>query len=160
MVGCSRPPLFSFAVEYTFMIISCRWVRRHMSAHTCSVSSIKYKLASCWAGEKNILLLLKSYGSALLQSAPSTSHMVHDPFLLDELGGQPGQSTLRLGLALEVHLHGHLSRLLDDILLASSVRNLSLRSLGIEELQDELVPMKRQPLILGRFCASATKEAP
>lgn len=81
--------------------------------------------------------------------------MVHDPFLLDELGGQPGQSTLRLGLALEVHLHGHLSRLLDDILLASSVRNLSLRSLGIEELQDELVPCEEttpdsRPIL--RFC--------
>lgn len=74
LVGCSRPPLFSFAVEHTFVIISCRWVQRHMSAHTCSVSSIKYKLASCWAGKKRRDYFLKAM--ALLSSKAHRRHLI------------------------------------------------------------------------------------
>jgi len=57
---------------------------------------------------------------------------------LEKLGGEAqqlrGSSALATSLALDVHLHGHLTGLLNDRLLASIGRYLSIGGLGVKEL--------------------------
>lgn len=55
--------------------------------------------------------------------------------LLHELGRKPHDASLLLALALEIQLHGHFARTLDDRLLACTRRNLALGRFIIEELQ-------------------------
>ena len=82
-------------------------------------------------------------------------------FLLEEFGGQAREAALRVALALEVHLQGHLARLLDDVILLRAGRDGVLGGAVIEELKvaDQLPclfckshvhpPKSRLPLFLG-----------
>lgn len=61
---------------------------------------------------------------------------------LHEFGRKAHETTLLLALALHVHLHGHLSSRLDGRLLARLRVDLTLRSLGVEQLKDRVSNMK------------------
>lgn len=58
--------------------------------------------------------------------------------LTEQLGRHAHQSTLRTTLALKVHLHGHLTSLLDGALLAGAVADLACSGLVVEELKAQL----------------------
>ena len=69
---------------------------------------------TCWINRFADLVALQSFTQYIVHNTESSLRSCYfNIMLLQELGGHAEQSSLLLALALKVHLHSHLTSLLD-----------------------------------------------